>query len=635
MKKFSIVCYAIFCVTITNAQDKLPSFGKIDKVYVAMKDCEYDPGAEAEEIFNQAEISYKYNSGVGWESETKVRVRTKVYKESGTHWAQVKIGYYSKNRYQEISNVKGTSFNLNAAGEVEETEMEKSAVYNKSINQSQSEVSFALPNVKAGTVFEYKYTLTRRSYSRIPEWHFQKSIPVRYSAYNIILPEYFKFTVQSTVRQKVEKFDKQFDGTWYIMRNVPGLKSEPYSSGRDSYLQRVEFQLSRIEAPSFVQDYRTSWPKLIEELVEDEDFGLQLKKNIKGTSDLDIQLATAKTTQDKIRIVYNYIQKNMQWNEQYGIYSEGVKSIWDKKNGNIADINFILISLLKDAGVDAKPLLASTKDNGEINTLFPFLNQFNSTLAYVKDGEEAYVMNAADKYNPYYLIPYDVLYTNALIVDKNNGGIISLESNKKFTNSIFFKATLQSDGKLTGDGTISSANYARNTRLSTYKKGNLKSVLQNNEGIEIKIDSLSVKNENDELKTLNQEIKFSGILQNSGDYSFLPITLFTGLGKNPFIEENRVMDIDLDYPQKYTISGAYLLPNEYEISELPKNTRIILPDTSIALTRYIQNDDNIISFRFTLDFNAPGYAAESYPYIKEFFKKMYEILDERIVLKKK
>jgi hypothetical protein len=49
----------------------------------------------------------------------------------------------------------------------------------------------------------------------------------------------------------------------------------------------------------------------------------------------------------------------------------------------------------------------------------------------------------------------------------------------------------------------------------------------------------------------------------------------------------------------------------------------------------VQNDANIISFRFSIEFNASGYSAESYPYIKEFFKKMYEILDERIVIKKK
>ncbi|MBK8494916.1 MAG: hypothetical protein IPL50_07745 [Chitinophagaceae bacterium] len=46
-------------------------------------------------------------------------------------------------------------------------------------------------------------------------------------------------------------------------------------------------------------------------------------------------------------------------------------------------------------------------------------------------------------------------------------------------------------------------------------------------------------------------------------------------------------------------------------------------------------DGNIISFRFTLDIKVYGYEAQSYPYIKEFFKKMYIILDERIVLTKK
>ena len=60
-----------------------------------------------------------------------------------------------------------------------------------------------------------------------------------------------------------------------------------------------------------------------------------------------------------------------------------------------------------------------------------------------------------------------------------------------------------------------------------------------------------------------------------------------------------------------------------------------MPDTSITLTRMMQVEGNIISFRFTLDIKVTGYQAESYPYIKEFFKKMYSILDERIVLQKK
>ena len=60
-----------------------------------------------------------------------------------------------------------------------------------------------------------------------------------------------------------------------------------------------------------------------------------------------------------------------------------------------------------------------------------------------------------------------------------------------------------------------------------------------------------------------------------------------------------------------------------------------MPDTIIVLTGLMQKDGNNIAFRFTLDIKVLGYTAESYPYVKEFFKKMYALLDERIVLKKK
>jgi hypothetical protein len=394
--------------------------------------------------------------------------------------------------------------------------------------------------------------------------------------------------------------------------------------------------VSRIEAPGYYQELRTTWKKIIDELSDDEDFGIAIKKNLKGTSDVDAALDGVKSIKDRIRIVYKYVQSNMQWNEEYGIYSEnGTKDAWDKKNASIADINFILIRLLRDAGISAKPLLASTKDNGSINTIFPFLKQFNCVLAYVADGDDRYILNAADKYNPYDQIPYDGLFTNALVVDKEEGGLVGLNGNKDFSNVIFFNASVDNEGKLTGNATLNSAGYARNLREHTLKQGKLKAMLEDNEGITIKVDSLTIENQKDELKPLDQKVQFSGNLQSSGEYTFLPLGLFTGLGKNPFIEENRVMDIDFMYPKKYIISGSYVLPDNFVVSELPKNTKMRLPDTSIVLTRMVQNDANIISFRFSIEFNASGYSAESYPYIKEFFKKMYEILDERIVIKKK
>ncbi len=621
-----------------QAQDNIPSYGKINKADLQMQDCSFDPGAEAILLLDIGDIDFNYFQNTGWVSESNYRIRIKILKEHAVSRSEIKLRYYARDKREGITNVSGISYNLDANGDIEESKLESRNIYDKVIDKDFSEVSFALPNVKAGTVFEYKYKMQRKSYSYIPSWNFQQSIPVSYSAYNVIVPEYFQFTLLVTKRQEMEKKSSSGikDGTWYIMRNLKGLKDEPYSSGKIDYLQRIDFQLASINAPGYYEEIRTTWPKIITELKDDEDFGMALKKNLRGIDDILKTALSMQKTEDRIKAVYNYVQRNMQWNNDYGIYSDnGIKDAWDKKNGSITDINFILINILKEAGVAATPLLVSTKDHGAVSPVYPFLKRFNAVLAYVKDGDKEYIMNAADKYNSYNLVPYDVINTNALVVDKNVEALMQVNGTDKYINNIFFNCSIEPDGKISGQATLKNSGYARNIRMSTYKKNKLKEMIEDNEGITIKVDSFTVKNEEDESLPFEQVVDFSGTMQEGGGYLLLPYNLFTGLGKNPFIEEDRVMAIDFDFPKSYVITGTYYLPDDLTVNELPKNTRLIMPDTSIILIRRMQVDGNIISFRVTLDLLYAGYIVEGYPYIKDFFKKLYAILNERIALKKK
>ena len=638
MKTSGLILLLLSFNWAVQAQDKIPAYGKVDKADLEMRDCSFDPGAEAVVLLDIGEIEFRYIANTGWVSESSYRKRIKILKERAVGRSEIKLSYYAKNQRESISNISGISYNLDASGNIEESKLESRNTYDKVIDKNFSEVSFALPNVKAGTVFEYKYKMLRKSYSYIPTWSFQQTIPVKYSAYNVIIPEYFQFALLVTKRQELEKKPSSGinDGTWYMMHNIAGLKDEPFSSGKKDYLQRIDFQLQSINAPGYNEEIRTTWPKIITELQEDEDFGVALKKNLRGIDDILTTVKPMEKTSERIRAIYNYVQRNMKWNNDYGIYSEnGIKEAWDKKNGNIADINFILINILKEAGIAAKPLLVSTKDNGAVNTFYPFLKQFNAVLAYVKDGETEYIMNAADKYNSFNLVPYDVISTNALVVDKSVETLMQLNGSDKYSNNIFFTCSVEANGKIAGQATLKNSGYARNIRASTFKKNKLKEMIEDNEGITIQVDSLSVKNEEDEILPFEQTIDFSGSMQEGGGYFLLPYNLFTGLGKNPFIEENRVMPIDFNFPKSYIINGTYYLPDDYIVNELPKNTRLIMPDTSIILTRKMQVDGNIISFRLTLDLLYADYTVEGYPYIKDFYKKMYDILNERIVLKKK
>jgi Domain of Unknown Function with PDB structure (DUF3857) len=636
MKKLVIFFGLLLIFGPSQAQDKLPSFGEIDKADLEMKDCGFDPGAEAVVLLSVGEIQYAYLQNSGWLLEGEYRFRIKILKESALKMANVKIRFYNKGRMEDLTNLGGITYNLDNDGNILQSKLERKEKYKKNIDEVLGETSFAMPDVRVGSVIEYRYKISVSTFGIIPSWNFQQEIPVKYSAYRVVIPQGFQFTVQTISRQPLEKKNTKAGGTWYIMRNIPAFKKEPMSAGESNYLQSVAFQLSKIDVPGYF--YESTWPKIIESLLADRDFGDILKTNISIGDELSAALTGVTSIKEKMHIIYNYVQRNMLWNEDYAIEpynSFTFFDAWDKKMGSIADINFMLIKLLQKAGIDAKPLLVSTKGNGAININYPSLNQFDAVMAYVKDGDQRYVMNAADKYNPYNLVPYDVVYTNALVVDKDNGGLVGLNNDKKFQNDIYFTVYVDADGGLTGNAALTSYNYARNIRMDNYKKNKLKELLEDNEGIKIQVDSISVKNEKDEMKPFLQEIQFSGNMQASGGYYFLPFGLFAGLGKNPFVDENRITDIDFEYPKKYVISGSYILTDNFIADELPKNKKMLMPDSSIELTRMVQKENNIISFRFTLNFNTPAYTAESYPLVKEFFKKMYAILDERIVLKKK
>ncbi|MEO5647232.1 MAG: hypothetical protein ABIQ56_02655, partial [Chitinophagaceae bacterium] len=539
-------------------------------------------------------------------------------------------------------------------GNIVISKLGKDAIYTQKVNNRISTVSFTLPEVKAGCVIEYKYVNILESFTRLDDWYFQDDIPTRYSLYKVEIPQYFNFTKMVLAYQKVEQKSEASqdriytsDGVLkyntviatYSMENIPALKNEPFMSSAKDYQQRVQFQLSQIDyGNGNIVDYRTTWPKLAKELLEDEDFGVQLRKNIPRTKDLDLKLAGVEDSYTKMCIIHNYVRANMTWNGSQNIFTnDGVKSAWDKKNGTNAEINMILINLLRDANVPVQAMLVSTRDHGATNPIYPFLEQFNGVLAYVKINGKTYVLNAADKYNPVKLIPYNVLNTDGYVLDNDGGRWISLENkDHRWKNLVIISAQIDAEGIMKGEATISSYDYSRNPRTKHFIEEN-KSFGDyfTADDVAMKVDEIKVTNVEADSMPLEQNVKFSSKLNSSGDYRYFNLNLFSGLDKNQFIADSRVTDIDFGYNQAYAIYGSIFLPPGYQVDDIPKNISMIMPDTSVVLRRVMQIDDDVLNFRITIDFSKPYYTAQEYPFFKEFNKQLYVKLNEQIVIKKK
>ncbi|HTJ12899.1 MAG TPA: DUF3857 domain-containing protein [Dinghuibacter sp.] len=641
MIKLSVSTLLLLAAALTTfGQKDVPSYGKIDKDDLTATSCDFDPEADACVLIKTGDTKFTL-AGQPF-LETSYRFRIKIYKDKGIERANINIPFYAKDRDEEITSISGETYNLDATGNIVKTKLDHASIFIKPIDKSYSQVAFSLPDVKKGSVIEYKYTKVSKAFWEIDNWYFQEeNAPVRYCQYFLSLPQPLVFTYNVKRTLPMDEKDEQYQEAQktFTMKNIPALREEPYMSAPQDYLQHIDFQLSAIRIPGEPDhSFRSTWPQLCGELLDDEDFGAQLHKNVPHTKDLDATLATLKDSLSRMGAVYNYVRRNMAWNGDRSIYSEGIKTAWDKKTGSTGDINLLLINLLRDAGLDARPLLASTRSHGHTNPFYPLLHQFNEVLAYVQIGDEGYVLNAADKYTPYWMIPLDVQFTRGLVVDRDQPQWETLyHTQDRFKTVVILNGDVDSTGKLSGEAMINSFGYSRSGRCEELKSGmdHFKETFFTKPYTSLHIDSLVVDGTDNDSIPLKQTLDFSQKLNASGQYTFLTPNLFLGLEKNPFVAERRFTDVDFESMRSFMIVGSVGLPDGFTAEALPKNMRMIMPDTSIALERLMQVDDNRLSYRITLDFKRPIYYTNEYDLFREFYKKLFTALNEQVVLKKK
>jgi Domain of Unknown Function with PDB structure (DUF3857)/Transglutaminase-like superfamily len=627
-----------------NTDPAIPEFGKVDKADLEMKQCDFDDKAEAMILLDDGQLEYVG----GYGAEMKRRLRIKILSDKGLDWANVHLSYRSEKNAQDIDKLEAQTYNLDASGNIVVTKVEKKLVYEKKINKKYTEKTFTFPEVKVGSIIEYKYKHTGMG---LIDWYFQRSIPVKYSHFIIDFPEEVEVrTIPACSREFVQRKDEKGRRViqTYAMSNVPAFRDEPFIINEDFYRDRLETKVTAFNIGGRRESRSVSWVQVIRFLMEDEDFGVQLKKNIPRTADLDEKLKNIKDPYQKMKTIYQYVQDNMQWNEYVGIWaSDGVKAAWKDKKGTVGEINLILVNLLKDADLDAHPVLVSTHENGVVNTAdagtydYPGFYQFDKVMAFVEIGDNVYVLDATEKETPVHLIPPDVLMTEGLVIEKIEtfdwGWRSMTKKDLEAKSVIQVFGTIEETGKLTAEATISSTDYARLQRLPVVKKGKdkfiEKYITESNPGMIV--EDVSFENLETDSLPLIQKIKFSQPLNSSGDYKYFSNNILSGLEKNPFVADNRFSDIFFGYKQSFTILANFNIPEGYEMESLPKNIKMIMPDTSVSMTRAAQLSGNILMTRVVLEFKKPIYPASQYPELQEFYKLLFDMLNEQYVIRKK
>jgi hypothetical protein len=652
-----IMCASVF---VANAQTNSPGitgtmpFGKIDIADLQMKACDFEKDANAEVLFEKGDSYFDQDFNV---ITNEVHKRIKIFNDNGKNEADIHISYQGGNQYEFITGVQAETINL-VDGKIEITKLDKKLIYDKIIDKRWNEIAFTFPNVKPGSVIEYKYKWNTNVFYHMPTWFFQDKIPSRYNEFSTQIPDVFYFRVQPQFYQPLIKHVNSTDSRTYgsgsdshtynldnelrAMANIHSLPEEPYMSSFADNVQCIIFQLVSIKPIyGFIKSFSDSWAKVGGILADDEDFGAQLKRRLADEDNLVARAKALKSDDERIAFLFNEVKNTMKWNENDDWYTiDGTSKAWDKKTGNATEINLILYHLLKQSGVDAYPMVVSTREHGKVRPYYTSLAQFNRAVVYIPvDSTKKYVLDASGKYNMYNQTPAEILNSSGLYIDKAKKlfDIIEVENDLPARQIVLVSGEIKPNGKLEGTAQINSTSYNKTNTVTRYKTDGEKKYmdyLQDGDN-NLKIASVAFENMDVDSLPLTQKIAFNLDLAGSDEnYIYLNANLFSSLKINPFLSENRMTDIDFGYLKNYSINGTFKIPAGYKIDALPKSVSMVMPDKSISFKRIVGEADGSFVVRYSISYNKVLYSKNDYEYFHDFFKKMYEMLNEQVVLKK-
>jgi len=667
IKFFSVLFLLLTVSTITAQEFKL---GKVSIAELEQKVHPKDSSAAAAILYRKGEsrIEYDVNDG-SFNVLTDVETRIKIYKKEGYDWANQKVWYYNQTNFKErVFFNDAVTYNL-VNGKIEKTKLKSDGIFDEVLNKYRGQKKISMPNVKEGSVIEFRYTIKCPSDRVIRDWDFQTSIPVNYSEFSTFIPEYYVFnsrqkgylfpkvttlknpkSITFTNKERGEgvapapttfstsKHDYIENQTTFIAADLPAMKDEAFVNNIDNYTASVSHELSLTKFPnSPMKEYSTDWNSVVKTIYEYDDFGPELNKTGYFEDDINNLIKGITKQEEKIWLILNHVKSNVKWNGYTGYSCDsGVKKAYKEKTGNIADINLMLTAMLRYAGLTANPVLVSTRSNGI--ALFPNRTAFNYVIAAVETPEGNILIDATSKYSTPNILPLQVLnWSGRLIRKDGTSQEIDLMPSKPSNDNVFMNYAIDAEGKVTGKARRQCTDYnAMITRqnMNSLKEEEYLDKLENDYN-KIEISEYTRTNEKEILMPTLESYSFTGNLCEviGGKIYVNPMLFFTN-DKNPFKQEVREYPVDFSYPYADKFNITIQIPDGYSVESLPAPAALVMEENLGTFRYNIAASGNVLQLAILHQINDAIVGTEKYEMLKEYYKAMVAKETEKIVLKR-
>jgi hypothetical protein len=642
--------------TALTAQE---SWGKIDGKLFVRKKSGLDTSAHAATLFAVCAISFEYSHFGYFVTHYHIHKRIQIFDKEGFERASVKIHYYSRGETETITELRAHTLNTDGRGGVTVSKVNEAGIFDEQLSYSIAAKKIAFPDIKEGSVIEYEYTLESTRWRFLNDWTFQSDIPTEYSRVKIRIPEFLHYgaNVQSSIpvtEEKKEAYMDYFPGALinnaadrvdingtectYIMKDVPALKEEGYMTAIEDFTSKISFALISVNVPNRpVRTFTESWDDVINELLKSEYFGLLLNGIGEHLKTAKLLTEGISTPTEKIELLYKHVSTHVKWNERYShIPSDKLRRIYAEGKGNSADINMLLVDMLNAAGVQAYPVLISTRKNGRVRISFPDLTQFNHVLALAVTDSGNILLDAVNPSRPYYMLGFSDLNAIGLKVSTKPEWI-KISPNKNVAETLISTVEIDSLGFLKSKSSLYANGYYALNFMDELKTKSISDGLKHQynfpEGFSISgVSTDSSFDRSKKLKINFETTSEQPVAANKIIY-LNPIPAKFRID-NPFKLNQRTYPVNFGHPFEENIRLSFMVPPGYKVSELPKPANIKLDDGSSSLSFLVAQNGNMVQINSSLKVNQVEYQPEAYQALKDFFGKVIDTYNFTMVLEK-
>lgn len=645
-----VLTLVVLLVTV-NTYSQIKEFKKITVADLEQKVYPNDTSAVAAYLYQVGKVHYEYN--MGFTTVTTVKTRIKIFKKAGYGYANQIINYYvGFGSAPSISISDAYTYNL-SGGTIEKVKLQSDGKFSNKVTKNWAQKKFAMPNVKVGSIIEYEYVIRQPGISTPSKWNFQYQIPVAYSEFNVTTPDYFifkknqrGFLFPKVITEPAQINNNTIPATKsvYILENVPAITPEPFVGALQNYTSSISHELSSVEIPAifsggYYEKVSNNWETIAKKLYLNPDFQDELAKTKYFEADVDALIKGVDSNKDRVKAIFNFVKSKVKWNGDEGfVCDDGVKLAYQNGTGNAAEINLMLIAMLRYANITTNPVLLSTRDNGIV--LFPSLALLNHVVAVVEADNQLLLLDATDPNATPGILPVKDLNYQGILIRKEANTAISVDLTPKTiskeTHNLSY--AIDSEGVAKGKLRKSYTDHRALEKRTELSKANEDEYLQNYEQDHHSVEITEYNHEH--LKELEDALVETFSFSSKNDVEIInnkmyfdPI-LFLTQKKNPFQQEKRVCPIDFAFPLERKYNVSIEIPQGYKVETLPTAITYVTGDEVGTFKYLITANENKIQTQIIFSIAAPVLPEDYYEIIKDFYQKVIDKQTEKIVLTK-